>query len=162
MREGMTDLVILIIALGIVLGIAFKAILPVMSETQMNYTEKLDDKSISMSFEDVGASTYTGELNVYEAMLMMQVQDEKMAEPRIVKVEGASNVITIDGTYKNVLYTATNVLWNDLKLRYGSDFNKMNSDGTFAHTYSFDYYFNVINVNGVPTLDERIELRQVR
>lgn len=158
----MSDLVLLIILLGVVVGIALGAVLPLMDADLMGYNEKLDDKSVTVSFEDAGSAQYNGEMNIMEALLMLQVQDEKMPEPRIVTVEGGSvtpeGKIEIDGTFKNTLLADTNNLWQDTLKRYGN----IDNVGK-GHTFRYEYFFlDTKDSGGNPVLEERMELTRVK
>ena len=171
MNDSMSDLLILIVTLGIVVGIGLGALLPLMDSDLMGYNENLDDKSVTQSFEDVGAAQYQGDMNILEAMLTLQVQDEKIPEPRVITKHGgasAGSEILIDGTFKNTLLADTNLLFNDVTNYYKNknvrDIDKLHTfkPEVMKSRYAFTYYFLDTKISGTPTLEHRLELSMTR
>lgn len=151
MREGMSDLVILILLLAICIGVGFSAMVKVLDSQEMGYDETLEDKSISNSSVSSADDLYTGDMNLYEALLTLQVQDEKMDFPRDIYVHGTSEcTISVDGTYKNVLLANTLAFYNTVKGKWGNSPNNY---------YNFVYKFDEITKpDGTIVLEDKYEL----
>lgn len=143
MREGMSDLVILILLLGISFGVAFSSLIKVIDTQKMGYNETLEDKSISKSSVSSADDLYTGDMNLYEALLTLQVQDEKMDYPRTISIDDTC-ILNVDGVYKNVLLTNTVAFYNAANKRWGN---------STSNTYNFVYTFKE-NDSGTEIEDE--------
>lgn len=52
MTDGILDIMVLILVLGIVLGACFGFVIPIIDNTQMGFNESLDDKSATFMVDD--------------------------------------------------------------------------------------------------------------
>ena len=166
MTDGILDITVLILVLGIVLGACFGFVIPIIDNTQMGFDESLDDKSATFMVEDKNSASYTGDMNIVECMLTLCVQDSKVPAPKVldvVKVEDMVELssytsldglvtpevpkyktmasVTFDGLFRNNIQLYCISVDKALKDVYGADYNKMDT------LYNIEYMYNVAATN---------------
>lgn len=90
------DFLAFIFLAGICLAVAFGVILPVFYETEDISSNVIEDKSAPTS-EGFAVDTYDGTMSKLEVILLTQVQDFGLPEPKRYVVEPDNNVTTIEG-----------------------------------------------------------------
>lgn len=159
--DDMLDLVVTIIILALVVGTGFTISLD-------NYRKALEQKQEML--EDKNTATLTGygydqtdfdnKYTIYDVLLLIQVQDYSMPEPRTVKLVDSNNTVygsvTMNNNYRETLVqtslilktyastAATNLGKTISSLRYTMKYvnnNTYNSDGSVAVT---DQYFAIV------------------
>lgn len=115
MTEGILDVLVGVIVLGIVVSIAFGSVIPLVETSYSDKVSQMYDKTVSKTFgEDVSQlNDYDGYMDKLEAVLVTQVLDYGMPEPKVIKVR--STTVNITSTYREELIGYANIIWNSIK-----------------------------------------------
>lgn len=126
MLDGVLDLLSAILVMGIVFAIAFGFILPLNNAEFMQFDSKYEDKGAMSNVIDYGDSAefekVTKRLYTYEElMLLLSVQDSKMAEPKSINIRNL--VTTVDLSYSG---------YGDNRAYDGEDYGELNLNLIYA------------------------------
>ncbi len=129
MTNGMIDLMIMVIILAVVIAVSMTLIMPLMHETYEDYTYVLSDKTVSnIKGENVVPyGDYDGNLSKLEAILVTQIIDNGMPEPKRLSTGGS--VIDVDINYRLRLYEYAQVVWNEIR----------DDPASSRYNYEFDF-----------------------
>lgn len=115
MTEGVLDVLIGVIVLGIVVSMAFGSVMPLVKTSYSDKVYQMYDKTVSKTLgEDVSQlNNYDGYMDKLEAVLVTQVIDYGMPSPKAIKVGGTT--INITSTYREEIIGYANIVWNNIK-----------------------------------------------
>lgn len=111
MLDGIFDLVITIFLLAACVLISFNVIVP-MLETTSSVSTALYDKSIIATEGYKNEETYDGSMTKEEIVLMTQIQDSYMPNPKVYLVN--TDMVEVDEQYKSYLDTYGNSTFTNL------------------------------------------------
>jgi len=148
MSDGMLDIVLLIIVLAIVIGVSFSLIIPLTNTDSMGYNETLRDKSVVNDVRDgsVAETDIEPKKKLYrphEVILLLHVQDEKMPQPRALRV-GNNSIVPVTSTYKLEVIELGRDIWRQLPIQDSYSEQKF-LDGKVGYDIYFEYdasYYN--------------------
>lgn len=143
MSEGMLDLLVGIIVLGMVISIAFGSVIPLVQTSYSDKISQMYDKTVMKTLgEDVSQiDNYDGCMDKLEAVLVTQVIDYGMPEPKAIKIDNLT--INITSTYREELINYALSLWGQIRndstntrYRYDFDYGNANTQGDETYTLS--------------------------
>ena len=139
MLDGILDLLSAILVMGIVFAIAFGFILPLNNTEFMQFDSKYEDKGAMSNVIDYGDSAefekVTKRLYTYEElMLLLSVQDSKMAEPKSINIRNL--VTTVDLSYSG---------YGDNRANDGEDYGELNLNLIYANPATYGTTREVLN-----------------
>lgn len=143
MLDGILDLLSAILVMGIVFAIAFSFILPLTNIEFMQFDSKYEDKGAMTNMMDYGDKDefekVTKRLYTYEELLLLlSVQDSKMAEPKNINLR---NLITsVDLSYSG---------YGDNRAGDGEDYGELNLNLIYANPATYGTTREILNQDEV-------------
>lgn len=116
MTDSVLDLVLLIALLGIVIAVGFALIIPTVNDSANQSADFTDKTASSLDYyNSTGESNneYDGALNKAATILVTQVQDYGMPNPRVLEMDGQKMDIT--SIYRDERIAYATVIWNHIK-----------------------------------------------
>lgn len=143
MLDGILDLLSAILVMGIVFAIAFGFILPLNNAEFMQFDSKYEDKGAMSNVMDYGDSAefekVTKRLYTYEElMLLLSVQDSKMAEPKSINIRNL--VTTVDLSYSG---------YGENRSEDGEDYGELNLNLIYANPATYGTTREILNKDEV-------------
>jgi hypothetical protein len=129
--DDVLDVLGFILLLGVCIAVSFSVVLP-MTKQETN-TTALADKTAPKSVGYVSNSGYDGKMSKMEVVLMTQVQDFNMPEPKVFMV----------GTMKKEIGSVYE--GQDTEISFETIAQLNISDPTGSKRYSFKYNFNGVD-----------------
>lgn len=156
MIDGITDLLTAILVLAIVAAVGFGLLMPLLQTDLMSYDSSIEDKamlSTSKDYSDEVSGLIVPTKRNYsarEVVLVTQVQDTCMPNPRMMKVYDTDNTtvlytLNIFSTYKQTAKNDGLLLWRSLP------------DIVDTAKYTLDYGYGV----DTDISDDSYEIRKV-